>query len=518
MLVASLAAMSAAATLPPSVYTAPDIAAQALDYDEANKVFLAHSGWLDGNLVHYYKFRVYAPDNYGTDAGSSAVPIVPVYLPTTDGGLSGIPPGQRPVLAHYPSAGVDAVAGADAGAGAGGYSDFARIHFVTVPANYAANGHKDAAALIAAFPDGVAPSDIFVNAPVVPNGAHLQHPDKTGVPRSDPQNMAPIAPWLAWFEGDEAWTYVFETTDNAFADHINAATRTSDGGLAGSGFEVVVVPGFASASGVAAIPIWHLNQYATGVIPGTNNGGPSPDGQRNVVALDRFDDGYSPLWQLYWITQLPLGYGADDARRAADFGTPDDPGNGFAVAATPVFVNCPAVGIHGGEPVADQGTTVFGVADLAGLDAVRLEGSLVMENNETVRLIVNGEELGTATTGALGAYSFDVVTSFLDRGGNTAIVMHGDDEVAEYALVRGTLPERSNAIVWVVAVAALLVLVYGYSRMRGERGTKDRDRATPELATRDGATPDPGARDAPARDPKPRDPRAPKQPTPDDDA
>lgn len=464
---------AAHAAPPPTVYVSPDIPAQALDYDAENGLFLAHEGWLDGKLVHYYKFRVYAPANYDTDEGVERVPVVPLYLPTTDGGLTGIPAGQHPLLSHYP-----AVSDPE-------YSDFVRIHFVTVPANYAANTHHSAAGLLAAHPGEVAPSDIFANVPVVPNGAHLQHPDRTDRERTDPAAWAPIEPWIAWYDGDEVWTYVFETTSNDFADYANAATRTADSGLAGSGFESVTAPGFAGANGVGAIALWHLNQYTTGVTPGENNGGPLPDGQRNVVDLDRFDLGYSPLWQLYWVTQLPLGYAADDARDADVLGTPDEPANGFALTAMPVYINCPAIGTHGGTPVADTGADTFGLPDVTGLADVHLEGSLPMLADETVRLLVNGEELATETTGPLGAYTFTLDTSFLDRGDNTAVVMHAGEEVASFSVTRGTLPEASDAIVWVVVVSSLLVLVYGYSRMRrenrdGENVTSGQDDAPDE--------------------------------------
>lgn len=49
-------------------------------------------------------------------------------------------------------------------------------------------------------------------------------------------------------------------------------------------FEVSLQPMFAFPSAgdteafVSAIPLWHLNQYSFGVVPGENGGGPDPAG------------------------------------------------------------------------------------------------------------------------------------------------------------------------------------------------------------------------------------------------
>lgn len=448
---------AASAELPPSVYTQEglEIPPQAMDYDEENQLFIAHPGWLDGNLIHYYKFRMYVPPNYGTDDGGlSKVPIAPLYLPSTDGTLAGVPDGQRPVLAAYPVAGDTA------------YSDFVHVHFVDVPSSYSANTHRSAGDLLAAHGPGV-PTGIFANVPVVPNGAHLQDPAKLDVPRDDPAAWAPIDPWAAWYEGDEAWTYIFETTDPEFAAYANANTRTEASGAAGSGYESVVVPGFAFTGGLSAIPIWHVNQYFTGVTPGVNNGGPADIGQRNVIDMDRLDPGYSPLWQVFWATQIPLGYGADDARRASDF--QDASGvahNGFAIAQTPMYVNCPNIGPHGGTPVSDSGADSFGIADVSGMETVVIEGSLVMTPDTLVTFWLHDEDIGGVNTGMMGAYRFEVPVSLLDRGDNTVEVKQGEEVVATYVLSNGEAPQGNDTIVWIVVVAALIVLVYAYGRMK----------------------------------------------------
>lgn len=459
----------AAFAAPPTVYEEAglEIPPQAMDYDEENGLFVAHPGWIDGDLIHYYKFRMYVPPNYGTDDGGlDKVPVMPLYLPSTDGTLDGVPEGQRPVLPEYPEAHNLA------------YSDFVQIVFVDVDEMYAANADTDAASLL----DGRAmtPSDIFANVPTAPMGSALQDPAKLDLPRSDPASHAPIEPWMAWYDGEDAQTFVFETTSQAFADYINPMTRPA----AMPGYEASVVDGFMGDWGVSAIPIWHVNQYFTGVTPGLNNGGPSEMGQRNIIDRDRQDAGYSPLWQVFWATQLPLGYQADDARSDSDFqDAAGDAINGFEIARTPMFVNCPNIGPHGGTPVSDSGASRFGIDDVSGMDTVTIEGSLVMAGGVDVTLHHGDDVIRTDTTGMMGAYSFDVPVSTLDAGDNTLTVMDPDgNEVATYTLSNGEdAAGGSDAIVWIIVVAALIVLVYAYGRMKKPE-SEDREPSKPETA------------------------------------
>ena len=43
---------------------APPVAVYGGDYDALNKMFPAHSGWLNDFEIHYYKFRIFAPPSY----------------------------------------------------------------------------------------------------------------------------------------------------------------------------------------------------------------------------------------------------------------------------------------------------------------------------------------------------------------------------------------------------------------------------------------------------------------------
>jgi hypothetical protein len=69
---------------PPTVYEDVNISPQNIDFNPTNNLFIAHAGWYNDALVHYYKFRIFSPSTYeGVIApGSTAasVPIQKVFL------------------------------------------------------------------------------------------------------------------------------------------------------------------------------------------------------------------------------------------------------------------------------------------------------------------------------------------------------------------------------------------------------------------------------------------------------
>jgi hypothetical protein len=46
---------------PATAYEAEELSPQNLDFDAANNMFVAHSGWYNDKMIHYYKFRIFAP-------------------------------------------------------------------------------------------------------------------------------------------------------------------------------------------------------------------------------------------------------------------------------------------------------------------------------------------------------------------------------------------------------------------------------------------------------------------------
>jgi len=65
-----------------------------MDYDQENNLFIAHPGWYNDAVVHYYKFRIFAPSTYpdviAPGSAAADVPTQRVFLVTTTGGFDGV--------------------------------------------------------------------------------------------------------------------------------------------------------------------------------------------------------------------------------------------------------------------------------------------------------------------------------------------------------------------------------------------------------------------------------------------
>ncbi|MGB0652388.1 MAG: hypothetical protein ACPGQL_04230 [Thermoplasmatota archaeon] len=442
---------------PATVYEEPDIPPQAMDYDAENQLFKAHPGWLNDKLVHYYKFRMYVPGNYGTGPDNLAVPVAPLYIPTMDltDPFNNLVEDQLPILRYHTADGTS-------------YSDFVQIVWVDPNFSYSSNDFSSYQEIEEAVDLGRAQlveSDIYVNMPLVPTGSRLEAPGG---------GIAPIEPVMAWFDGHEVQTFTFETTSADFAAHYNPLTRTGDATAAGSGFEMVVAD-FVNNGAVSFIPIWHINQFFTGVTPGQNSGGPADMGQRNVIDKDRLDDGYSPLWQVFWVNRLPVGYEVNQASHAAQF----TEANGFGVMGTPMLVNCPNIGPHGGADVNPDKVDSFDAMPEVSGETVSLEGSLIMQGGKKVSARVGGEEVATATSGMMGAYSLEVPLSALADGHNDIVVVYDDadagphtngQEVTTFQVMNAGTPEpaSTSSLVWVVVIGGALIIGYLYMSRKKE--------------------------------------------------
>jgi len=371
-------------SLPPSVYEATEMSPQNMDFDSEANMFPAHSCFYKDKFINYYKFRVYAPGTYPNQVpadGSPDFPISPFYIfTTTEGDFSSVISDQQPVIQNVTSDGET-------------YSDFARIYWVVVDDQYEANSAKSYGDITALQENGsanVVESDIYANIPVVPVGSTLQDPQNS-------DSQAPIQPVQVWYRGVEAQVFIFETTSQEFADYFNPITREGDAAENDSGYEITVSP-FVDDGRVSFAPIWHLNQYTNGVVPGENNGGPWENGMRNIIDVDRKEDGYSPLWQLLWVSKVPVNYSADEAS-SSEVLTAD---NGFTIDPTPMYVNCPNVGPHGGQGNNENAATTFGPQGSP--SEYIFQGALVMEADVEIDLYINDNQLASNSTNPLGGY------------------------------------------------------------------------------------------------------------------
>jgi len=382
--------------LPPSVYEVSEITPQTMDYNPDTKIFLAHSAYYENKLIHYYKFRIYSDENYPTVIDFNEPPkflFSPFYLFTsTEGDFSSIIEDQLPIVRNITSDGQT-------------YSDFAQIHWVVVKEEYNANDAKSYRDLVRLQESGavnITESQIFANIPVVPLGSTLQDP-------IDKQAEAPIKPLRVWYRGVQAQVFIFESTSRGFADYFNPITREGSASDIDSGYEISVSP-FVNDDGILQYsPMWHLNQYIYGVTPGENNGGPWDQGMRNIIDLDRKEEGYSPLKRLEWISKLPVNYAADEAS-SSEVLTIE---NGFNIETTAIYINCPSVGSYGGTDLNDNAATTFGPKG-SPFEYV-FQGALQLERDIKIDLFTGVDPLASNTTNALGGYMIVVDADELSR-------------------------------------------------------------------------------------------------------
>ena len=70
-------------TVPPTIYEAEEMSPQNMDFDKENNMFIAHAGWYNDFVVHYYKFRIYAPGTYPNVIASSSSTFCIQFSSTT---------------------------------------------------------------------------------------------------------------------------------------------------------------------------------------------------------------------------------------------------------------------------------------------------------------------------------------------------------------------------------------------------------------------------------------------------
>jgi hypothetical protein len=392
---------------PPTFYELDPITPQNMDFDRENNMFPAHSGWYNDFEIHYYKFRMYTPSTLPgvitLGSASSDVPVQNVYMVTTTGGFDGVV--GMPIVQYHHESPLE-------------YSDFMEIVFVTAPANYMADEYRSEADVTGSGAV-TTPSGIILNMPVVPTNSTLQHPETKGTTK------APIDHVPVWYMGVEVWTYVFEVTDQAAADFLSF-TRPED--PADPAFAITVAPfAFTTASqrAVSAIQLWHVNQYTRGVTQGENSGGPSPAGMRNIINLDRGDAGYSPLWRIVWITSLPVNYEADDASNNNGVTNPQ---NGFDATITPMFINCPDIGLVGTEQNTEEEHESILDASQSSNWILGSDLSLIMQKGRAIEISVGDKVIGTTETNLMGAFEYELQSSDIPAGTTEIVVTIKDDK------------------------------------------------------------------------------------------
>jgi hypothetical protein len=358
---------------------------------------------------------------------------------TTDGGFDGVV--GLPIIEYHTADGVV-------------YSDFMQVVFVDAPADYVADTFKSVSDIMESGAS-MTETDIVLNIPVVPTDSTLQDPSEKGT------TTAAIAPTMTWYRGQPVQTFVFEVTDASaaafFADTRDAATRAPRQGELVTGLEIPVV-GFAAPSGVSAIPLWHVNQFSNGVMEG-QGGGPDPAGMKNVINLDRPDVGYSPLWNILWGTDVPVGFAADEFSNANQV-TAD---SGLVFFRTPMYVNCPDIGLVG--EMNTLRAESFKSSIMLGMESNLLVGSapsIIFLADAPITFVAkpSGETVGETTTTIMGAYEYELMSVDIPEGTTEIVVMTDGESLRSIPVMEegGDSGAASSSVALVAAIASVLAM------------------------------------------------------------
>jgi hypothetical protein len=145
--------------------------------------------------------------------------------------------------------------------------------------------------------------------------------------------------------------------------------------------------------------------------------------------LDRTDAGYSPLWNLLWATAMPINYSADQFSNANQ-GTTD---NGFEFFTTPMYVNCPDIGLVGATNLLKSDTfePYMLVGNLTSYTLIGTSPSLILLPDQTVTFVAvpSNVTVGEATTNVMGGYEYSMEVSQIPDGTKKIAVLYDGEPI-----------------------------------------------------------------------------------------
>jgi hypothetical protein len=142
--------------------------------------------------------------------------------------------------------------------------------------------------------------------------------------------------------------------------------------------------------------------------------------------LDRTDAGYSPLWNLLWADVMPINYSADQFSNAMQ-GTFD---NGFEFFTTPMYVNCPNIGLVGEELNPSKAdsfeTDISLLGNLTSFTLIGTSPDLIFQADQAIMFVAvpSNSTIGEITTNMMGAYEYDLSASDIPDGTTEIEVMY----------------------------------------------------------------------------------------------
>jgi hypothetical protein len=142
--------------------------------------------------------------------------------------------------------------------------------------------------------------------------------------------------------------------------------------------------------------------------------------------LDRTDSGYSPLWNILWATSMPINYSADQFSNALQ-GTVD---NGFEFFTTPMYVNCPDIGLVGEEtnPLKSESfETAILLGDMTSFfTLIGTSSNLIFQADQTILFVAapSNTTIGETTTTVMGGYEYNLDAKDIPDGTTEIDVMY----------------------------------------------------------------------------------------------
>lgn len=153
---------------------------------------------------------------------------------------------------------------------------------------------------------------------------------------------------------------------------------------------------------------------------------------RNVINLDRGDDGYSPLWNVFWMTELPMNYKADEISNAVDVKTD----TGFALFVAPMFINCPDIGkVATSANVLRQDLTGMIDASQNSTMVLGSDPSLIFQKGVPISFITDGVQIANTQTNFAGAYQLELESCKIPAGTTEIEVMANNAQIRTIAVI-----------------------------------------------------------------------------------
>ena len=144
--------------------------------------------------------------------------------------------------------------------------------------------------------------------------------------------------------------------------------------------------------------------------------------------VDRPDAGYSPLWQVFWVTELPLNYSADQISNADQF----TEANGAKVFIAPMWVNCPNVGTVGTTKNPTKKESFELAIDRSNGDESNFllgsDSTLIFKGDMPISFFGSVDDTAfdtafdTTTTNAAGAFQYELVNKNIPATATDVIV------------------------------------------------------------------------------------------------